>query len=115
MVVVGAIDPDKSSYFKFTELPAEELHDVIQNKNAAGEITSTLYDTEGKPCALEYSNRVVGLTLDEVRAIPQTIGVAALQSKTKPVAAALKGGLLDTLIIDELTALSVIALLEVGW
>lgn len=115
LVVVGAIDPDKSSFFKFTQLPAAELQNVIKERNAAGEITSHVFDTNGKLCAPEYSERVVGLTLDEVCAIPQTIGVAGLRSKVKPVAAALKGGLLDALIIDESTALSVIALLEAGW
>lgn len=115
LVVVGAVDPQKSSFLKFTNLPTEELQSVIEETNAAGEITSHMFDTNGQLCAPSYSQRVVGLTLEEVCAVPETIGVAALPSKVKPVAAAIKGELIDTLVTDEQTASSVITLLEAGW
>lgn len=112
LVSVGAIDPETSSFYKFTNLPSNELENLIESRNASGEITSHLFDTNGKLCAPEYSNRVVGLTLEEVKSSPLTIGIAFSKSKVTATVAALKGNLINALIIDEPTARDVISILK---
>jgi deoxyribonucleoside regulator len=52
----------------------------------------------------------VGLNFAELRRIPLTIGLAALEEKALPIAAALRGGYLSALITDELTAKRVLEL-----
>jgi DNA-binding transcriptional regulator LsrR (DeoR family) len=55
---------------------------------------------------------VIGLSLSELQNIPLVIGVAAAPHKAEPVAAALKGHFLKTIVLDEETASEVIDILK---
>ncbi len=110
IVGVGNLTPDTSSFYRFTSLPAGDLKRVIEEKHGVGEVLAHVLDRDGQLCAREYSDRIIGLSLDELKAIPLTIGVAAMENKSIPVAAALKSKILSTIILDERTARSVIEL-----
>ena len=49
-----------------------------------------------------------GLTLEELRQIPLSIGIVVLDNKARAVAGALKGNYLKTIIMDEVTAREVL-------
>lgn len=68
-----------------------------------------MIDRSGKVCAQEYADRVIGIALEDLRTIPLSIGIAALDNKALAVAAALKGGYLNTIILDDVTAREVLA------
>jgi deoxyribonucleoside regulator len=76
-----------------------------------GDICCHFLDASGSPCLPGFSERVVGLTLDQIRAIPKVIGIATGVEKAPSVAAVLRGGYVNTLVCDQGLAL---ALLEVG-
>ncbi len=84
----------------------------IDQEGGVGEILARIINEEGRPCALHLSDRVVGIDFDDLRRIPVTIGLAALEEKVLPIAAALRGGYLSTLVTDEITAKSVLALYQ---
>ena len=111
---VGAITPEVSSFHKFTRIPTEALQKIIEQEKGVAEILAQVIDEQGQPCGLKFAQRVVGLTLEEVRVIPRKIAVAALEHKVKPLAAALRGGFLDVLITDEATAKGVVKELQKG-
>jgi DNA-binding transcriptional regulator LsrR (DeoR family) len=71
-----------------------------------------VYDIEGRPCAEEYADRVVGLRLDEIKGIPYRIGVAATAAKALPIYGALRGGYLHALITDETAARGILGCFE---
>ncbi len=112
MVGIGKIDAGISSYIHFTSLPAQELRQIICEKSAVGEVLAHMINAQGEACASEYTSRVVGISLDDLRAIPLSIGVAALETKAVPVAAALRGGLVKTIVMDEVTARKVLSLFQ---
>jgi Transcriptional regulator, contains sigma factor-related N-terminal domain len=115
MAVVGIgtlVIPGLSSYLHFNNVTPDELNEINQVYHAVGEIFSQAIDAQGKECAPKYSKRVIGLSLQELKNIPLTIGVAAAPHKAQPVAAALKGHLIKTIIIDEETAAEVIEILK---
>jgi DNA-binding transcriptional regulator LsrR (DeoR family) len=56
----------------------------------------------------------VGITLEELRAIPKTIGIATGAEKTAGVAAVLKGGFVGTLVCDQDLARSLLGRPEEG-
>lgn len=111
LVGVGNIDPDTSSFFRFTSLPPQELKKISFQEQGVGEILAQVYDQQGHPCAAEYAERVIGITLDELRRIPLTIGIAALSHKAAPLAGALRAHLLKAVVMDEGTARAVLELL----
>jgi DNA-binding transcriptional regulator LsrR (DeoR family) len=105
---VGTVDVDESRFVEFTALSAEEMKAIAETCGGIGEIGAYVYDIEGKPCAAAYAERVVGLSLEELRQIPFVIGVAATSAKALPLYGALRGGYLHTLITDEAAALGIL-------
>jgi DNA-binding transcriptional regulator LsrR (DeoR family) len=84
------------------------MKDIAENCKGVGEIGGQIYDIDGCPCASAYAERVIGLTLEEIKRIPFTIGVAATTDKALPLYGALRGGYLRSLITDEIAARGVL-------
>jgi DNA-binding transcriptional regulator LsrR (DeoR family) len=84
----------------------------IAESGGVGDINAFVYNIEGQPCAPEYANRVVGLTLSELKNIPYRIGVAGTAAKALPLYGALRGGYLHALITDETAARGILELFE---
>jgi DNA-binding transcriptional regulator LsrR (DeoR family) len=109
---VGTVEPERSRFVEFTALSAEDMRRVAESCGGVGEIGAYIYNIEGKPCAEEYSERVVGLSLQELKQIPFVIGVAATAAKALPLYGALRGGYLHTLITDEAAAQGILQLFD---
>lgn len=105
---IGTVDPEASRFVEFTALSAEELKQIAEGCGGVGEIAAHVYNIEGQPCAKEYTDRVIGLTLAEIQQIPYRIGVAASATKSLPIYGALRGGYLHALITDEAAARGVL-------
>ncbi len=109
---IGTVDAEVSRFVQFTALSAEDLKHIAEDCGGVGEIGAYVYDVDGRPCAKEYADRVVGLRLDEIKGIPYRIGVAATAVKALPIYGALRGGYLHALITDETAARGVLELFE---
>ena len=112
---VGTIVPSASHYLAFTALSPGDLTEISLSSGGVGEIVAQVYDLDGRPCAPHYAGRVVGLTLEELRSIPFTIGVAATKAKAYPLFGALRGGYLHSLVTDEGSARGLLELFEHGF
>ena len=109
---VGSVDPNESRYVEFTALSVEDMKLIVETYGAVGEIGAQVYDIAGNTCAPEYAERVIGLSLQEIKKTPLVIGVAATAAKALPLYGALRGGYLQALITDEMAALGVFQLFE---
>ena len=69
-------------------------------KSMAGDIAARFYNAQGKILSAAIDNRVIGLTLEEIRKIPKVIGVATGADKVLGVIGAARSKLVDHLIID---------------
>lgn len=69
-------------------------------KNMAGDIAARFYNAQGKILSSALDSRVIGLSLDEIRKIPNVIGVATGADKVLGVVGATRSKLIDHLIID---------------
>jgi DNA-binding transcriptional regulator LsrR (DeoR family) len=117
LVGIGSIIPGVSSYFDLLGSLTVDIEDwtkVITNTNGYGEILAYVIDRHGQLCLPNYNQRVIGLSLDELKSIPLTIGAATMPDKVKPIHSALKGKYLKTLITDEQTALAALKLQHHG-
>ncbi len=109
---VGTLNAESSRFVQFTALSAEDLKLIADVCGGVGEIAAHVYTIDGQPCAKEYVDRVIGLTLAEIRNIPFRIGVAATAAKALSIYGALRGGYLHALITDEAAACKVLELFE---
>lgn len=112
LVGVGTVDAEVSRFVQFTALSAEDMKNIAEDCGGVGDINAFVYDIEGQACAHEYADRVVGLTLAELKSIPYRIGVAGTAAKALPLYGALRGGYLHALITDETAARGILGLFE---
>ena len=51
-----------------------------------------------------FNERVIGMSLDQLRRVPRSIGIAGTSEKHDAIRGALEGGLINVLITDRFTA-----------
>jgi len=108
LVGVGGVIPGTSSFFDLLSSSDADRESIIDNQAARGELFGHIFDENGRPCAADLSDRLIGVDIDDVRSIPLSIGVAAGSHKVEPIRGVLRGGYLKTLVTDEPTASSVL-------
>jgi DNA-binding transcriptional regulator LsrR (DeoR family) len=112
LVGVGTVDAEVSRFVQFTALSAEDMKHIAEDCGGVGDINASVYNIEGQACCPEYADRILGLTLAELKNIPYRIGVAATTAKALPLFGALRGGYLHALITDEAAARGILNLFE---
>ncbi|MGC4107891.1 MAG: sugar-binding transcriptional regulator [Thermomicrobiales bacterium] len=76
-------------------------HVALQEAGAVGEICGRFFDARGRECDSPYRDRVIGVDLATLRQAGEVIAITAGVSKQAAVTAALRGGLVHSLVIDE--------------
>lgn len=71
------------------------------DRHPAAVLCARLIDDDGEELPGPLSRRAIAIGLDDLRKIPETIGVAAGTAKGPAIAAALEGRYIDTLICDQ--------------
>ncbi|MCC7372759.1 MAG: sugar-binding transcriptional regulator [Chloroflexi bacterium] len=86
-----------------------ELADLGRS-GVVGEICGRFFDRDGRECATEYRDRVLSIDLDVLRRCAHVVGVTNGPRRAAAVHAALRGGLIASLVIDDVGADAVLAL-----
>lgn len=68
---------------------------------AVGEVCGRFYDASGKECDTSWSECVLSIELKQLAKIPRVIAVVSGSDRAVPIIAAIKGGFLKGLVIDE--------------
>jgi DNA-binding transcriptional regulator LsrR (DeoR family) len=76
----------------------------------AGDVCARFYDLSGHEVRSVVSERVLAVTLDDLRAIPTVAGVAAGREKAPGILGAVRGRIIDVLICDQEAARSALSL-----
>ncbi len=87
----------------FVERKALALREIetLRGAGAVGEILGRFYDASGKECASPLRDRVVSLGLEELRRVPNVVAVVSGADRSDAILAAIRGGLVKALVIDE--------------
>lgn len=72
----------------------------LSKLGAVGDISGHLFDRDGNPVASELDDRLIGLGLADIKAMPLTIGLTAGPEKYGALRAALKGKLFKVIVTD---------------
>lgn len=86
------------------ELLEASDYNILKEAGAVGALCGRCYDIDGKASLTDWNNRVIGLTLDELKKIRHKVGIAIGKEKVDGILGALRGKLLNVLITDESTA-----------
>jgi DNA-binding transcriptional regulator LsrR (DeoR family) len=107
VVGLGSTQPDLSAQFRSGHIKMDDTQKLIQ-EGVVGDICGRYIDINGQSCHSSLSDRMISTTLEDLQRIPTVIGVAAGEKKVEIIVAALRGAYIDTLIIDEKAAVSVL-------
>lgn len=100
---IGAVDPSEMLVNSGNVFTPKELED-LKDAGAVGDLSLRFFDYLGNPLNAPLEDRVIGLTLDELKAIPRVVAVAGGARKVKAITGALRGGFINVLITDRFTA-----------
>jgi deoxyribonucleoside regulator len=75
-----------------------------RSKGAIGQVCGRFFDQSGQQVDLELHQRILSVSIDDLRQIPVKVVVASGAAKAGPTAAALSGGLISVLIADDTLA-----------
>jgi DNA-binding transcriptional regulator LsrR (DeoR family) len=106
---IGSTEPKHSSFYLAGYVPIGEL-DYLRASGAVGDVCGIHFDIHGREAGGEFNERLVAIHKEGLLAIPVRIGVAGGPGKVEPILGALRGGYINVLVTDSLTARRVLDL-----
>jgi DNA-binding transcriptional regulator LsrR (DeoR family) len=104
---IGTVQDEASSFLRAGLLSRTDLSNLRQ-QGVIGEICGHFYDIEGRWERFDINERIIGLELDDLRRIPQSIAVARGPLKAVAILGALRGQFMRVLATDDITARAVL-------
>ena len=102
LVGIGAMN-ESATIVKSGSLNQNDLF-YLKMHNAVGDVLCHFLDKNGNLIHTPIEDRLISTSLDQLKQLPNVIGLAAGASKVDAIRAVLRGGYLDILITDESTA-----------
>lgn len=97
VVAIGGWSPQSSTVYP--TLSAADLA-AIEKHSVAGECSGRLFDADGRELHGPLEERVVAVTLDQLRRTPQVIACGFGRDTAAAVRAGVRGGFVDSLVLD---------------
>ena len=105
---VGSLNPQSvlitSGYF------SQEEYMTLKEKNYVGDICSRYFKKDGSYSDKSLYDRVIGISLEEIKDKKHSIGIVIGQQRTYALLGALNGGYINTLFTDELVARDILSM-----
>lgn len=99
VVGIGSLEPSPLLRESGNALAAEDT-ELLRRYGAVGDICQRFFDAEGRPVPSDVDDRVIGVSVEQLRATPRRIGVAGGRAKHAAIRAALLGGWVNVLVTD---------------
>lgn len=109
VAIVGLGTLENSVFVERGALDRDDIRE-LREAGAVGEICGRFFDRNGEECDTHWRDQVMSAELGQLRKIPQTVGVVSGSDRSAAIAAAVRGRLINGLIIDESGALALLAL-----
>ena len=103
VVGIGAVDPSEMLANSGNVFTPDELTN-LKGLGAVGDISLRFFDAQGAPVNAPLDERVIGITLAELKALPRVVALAGGGRKVAAIRGALSGGYVDVLVTDQFTA-----------
>lgn len=78
--------------------------DYLRSQGAVGDILVRFFDRQGQPVDSPLNERVMGMSLEQLKRLDRSVGVAGGRRKVEAIHSALVGKLINVLITDHFTA-----------
>lgn len=108
VVGIGHVEFQKKSSMFFTDHMTSASLAKLKAEGGVGDICGSFFDIQGKPVMDDPG--MVGVSLEQLRKVPEVIVPAGGIEKTQALVGALRGGFIKTLVTDVVTAREVLAM-----
>jgi DNA-binding transcriptional regulator LsrR (DeoR family) len=102
LVGVGGTDDD-CTMVRSGSLSLEAIAE-LRGQGAVGDVLGNFFDLDGQVIPAPHVDRLVGLTIDDLRRFDSVVAVASGPEKPRAVVGALRIGIIDVLVVDESNA-----------
>jgi len=99
LVGIGSLQPSPL-LFNSGNAISESEQQQLRKRGAVGDVCLRFYDEDGHLVKTGLEDRVLGISVETLRAVPRRIGVAGGRRKHEAIRAALRGGWVNVLITD---------------
>ncbi len=104
---IGNLDPNNSRYVQADMISADQIK-IMKKDGTVGDIGGLFFCLDGSFHQCHINQSIIGLTMEEMKQIPNTIAVAMGLKKTRAILGALKTGVIKILSTDIETATAVL-------
>ncbi len=105
---VGAWAAEQSTLYDAT---GEAERAELGRRGVCADVSGVLVDACGEPVAAGLTERMIGITAEQMRVVPEVIGIVYGMAKVHAVLAAVRGGMVNSLVTHSTLAA---ALIEAG-
>lgn len=99
LVGIGAIKPSRLVSKSGNVFTPEEL-EPVKRKGAVGDICMRFFDVDGNAIETPLDERVIGMSLQQLKGVKRSVGIAGGPRKFSAIRGALAGGWVNVLITD---------------
>jgi DNA-binding transcriptional regulator LsrR (DeoR family) len=103
LVGIGSVAPSRLLASSGNVFSQEEL-DQLRKAGAVGDICLRFINKDGKPVSTPLENRVIGMSLEQLKRVNRAVGIAGGMRKISAIRGALKGCWISVLVTDQLVA-----------
>jgi DNA-binding transcriptional regulator LsrR (DeoR family) len=108
LVGIGALEPSRLLASSGNIFAPREL-EGLRKKRAVGDVCLRFFDDGGEPIRSDLDDRVIGMSLKQLRSVKRTIGIAGARRKYEAILGAVRGRWVNVLITDRVTAEKLVA------
>ncbi len=103
VVAIGGWDEHNSTVFQSLDPDSRARYSGL---GVQAEVSAQLIDAEGRPVHCDLDERVISIRAEQLRKVPEVVAVAGAgdEAKARAIGAALKSGLVSTLVTDSAVA-----------
>jgi DNA-binding transcriptional regulator LsrR (DeoR family) len=102
---VGAWEPEQSTLYDAT---SEAERAELARLGVCADVSGVLVDAVGEPVPADLTERMIGITAAQMRAVPEVIAIVYGMAKVRAVLAAVRGGMVDSLVTHSTLATALI-------
>jgi len=103
LVGIGSLSPSRLLASSGNVFSEHEL-DILRERGAAGDLCLRFYDADGQPVITSLDEQVISMTLDQLKRVKRSVGVAGGARKYAAIRGAITGGWINVLVTDRYTA-----------
>lgn len=100
-IAIMSIGNILSSVMRQIDILEEKEVNELLSKGAIGDMNTSFFDKYGHIVQTKLYERTISLTMDELSKVPTVIAVAGGEDKIEAIHGALKGNLMDVIVLDE--------------